>query len=154
MKTGKARPLDANTVVESCLPPGDAYMKIVQKGEDAANAPSIRVFHQAFVGGCYIGFGGLLSMVIGGQIPSADPGTQSFVFAALFPVNLLLILLTGASLFTGNTAAMPAAFFEGKANWFHAIKVLAVSWIGNFLAAAMLTTPLAVLSSSVCLAAT
>ena len=120
-----------------CLPPGDAYMKIVQKGEDAANAPSIRVFHQAFVGGCYIGFGGLLSMVIGGQIPSADPGTQSFVFAALFPVNLLLILLTGASLFTGNTAAMPAAVFEGKANWFHAIKVLAVSWIGNFLAAAM-----------------
>ena len=118
-----------------CLPPGDAYMKIAQKGEDAANAPSIRVFHQAFVGGCYIGFGGLLSMVIGGQIPNADPGTQTFVFAALFPVNLLLILLTGGSLFTGNTAAMPAAVFEGKANWCQAIRVLAVSWIGNFIAA-------------------
>lgn len=63
---------------------------------------------QAFIGGCYIGFGGLLSMVIAGQIPSSDPGTQTFVFAALFPVNLLLILLTGGSLYTGNTAAMPA----------------------------------------------
>ena len=82
-------------MVSTCLPPGDAYYKIVQKGEDAAKSPWYKVFHQAFVGGCYIGFGGLLSMVIGGQIPNSDPGTQKFVFAALFPVNLLLILLTG-----------------------------------------------------------
>eukprot|EP01047_Picozoa_sp_COSAG01_P049828 COSAG01_NODE_4976_length_4577_cov_4.889013_5_plen_42_part_00 len=37
-------------------------------------------------------------MVIAGQLPNSDPGTQKFVFAALFPVNLLLILLTGGSL--------------------------------------------------------
>ena len=146
---------------------------------------------KAFIGGCYIGFGGLLSMVIAGQIPSSDPGTQTFVFAALFPVNLLLILLTGGSLFTGNTAAMPAvkrsyhilvrrhglctrlstrmstvhvcmyilgewetrstlvlltlsrireslqAWLEGRCKWHHILKALVVSWVGNFLAAAM-----------------
>ena len=54
-------------IVSVCLPPKDAYFKIVEKGEQAANAPTIKVFHQAFVGGCYIGFGGLLSMVIGGS---------------------------------------------------------------------------------------
>ena len=91
-----------------CLTPDQVYHKIAQKGADTANAPWQKVFHQAFVGGCYIGFGGLLSFVIGGQIPGADPGIQKFVFAALFPVNLLLILLTGGSLFTGNCAAMPA----------------------------------------------
>jgi formate/nitrite transporter len=120
-------------IVSVCLPPKEAYFKIVEKGEQAANAPTIKVFHQAFVGGCYIGFGGLLSMVIGGQLPNADPGTQTFVFAALFPVNLLLILLTGGSLFTGNTAAMPAAVFEGKTNWLQALRCLATSWVGNFL---------------------
>lgn len=71
-------------------------------------------------------------MVIGGQIPNSDPGTQTFVFAALFPVNLLLILLTGGSLYTGNTAAMPAACFEGRTNWWHAARALALSWCGNF----------------------
>ena len=91
-----------------CLTPDQVYHKIAQKGADTANAPWQKVAHQAFVGGCYIGFGGLLSEVIAGQIPSADPGMQKLVFAALFPVNLLLILLTGGSLFTGNCAAMPA----------------------------------------------
>jgi formate/nitrite transporter len=124
-------------MVSLSLPPNEAYFKIVQKGDDSAKAPWIKVFHQAFVGGCYIGFGGLLSMAVGGQIPGADPGTQKFVFAALFPVNLLLILLTGGSLFTGNTAAMPAAVIEGKAKWSDAIRCLVVSWVGNFLAAAM-----------------
>lgn len=95
-------------IMSICLPPGDAYMEIVKKGEKTVAGGWLKCFHQAFVGGCYIGFGGLLSMAIGGQIPGADPGTQKFVFAALFPVNLLLILLTGGSLYTGNTAAMPA----------------------------------------------
>jgi formate/nitrite transporter len=120
-----------------CLTPNEAYMKIVKKGEDTVAGGWLKCFHQAFVGGCYIGFGGLLSMAIAGQIPGATPGTQKFVFAALFPVNLLLILLTGGSLFTGNTAAMPAAVFEGKTHWGNAVKYLVVSWVGNFLAAAM-----------------
>ena len=124
-------------IASLCLAPSEAYFKIVQKGEDAAKASTLKIFHQAFVGGCYIGFGGLLSMVIGGQLPNADPGTQKFVFAALFPVNLLLILLTGGSLFTGNTAAMPAAVIEGKTNWLQALRALTVSWIGNFLAAGL-----------------
>lgn len=33
-------------VYSICLPPKDAYFKIVQKGEDTANAPWIKVFHQ------------------------------------------------------------------------------------------------------------
>jgi len=121
-------------VVSTCLLPGDAYHKIVKKGEDTVANGWLKCFHQAFIGGCYIGFGGLLSFAIAGQIPGATAGTQKFVFAALFPVNLLLILLTGGSLYTGNTAAMPAAVFEGKTNWLNAVKYLVVSWCGNFLA--------------------
>jgi len=134
------RPLDAMApiqLVSTCLPPNEAYFKIVKKGEDTVAGGALKCFHQAFVGGCYIGFGGLLSMAIGGQIPGATAGTQKFVFAALFPVNLLLILLTGGSLFTGNAAALPAAVFEGKTHWGNVLKYLVISWVGNFLAAGM-----------------
>ena len=41
------------------------------------------------------------------------------------------------SLFTGNTAAMPAAVIEGKAKWSDMIRCLVVSWVGNYAAAAM-----------------
>ena len=44
-----------------------------------------------------------------------QPTSQGLAFGLLFPVNLVLILLTGGQLFTGNSAAMPAAVYEGKA---------------------------------------
>merc|ERR1712060_633772 len=60
-----------------------------------------------------------------------NPGIQNFVFAALFPVNLMIILLTGGVLFTGASAIVPAAVYEGKAHWLNIPKVFAVSWLGN-----------------------
>ena len=119
-------------VVSLFLSAKDGYEQLVHKGEVIGVAPSIKIFHQAFIGGIYIGFGGLLSMVVAGNIPGADPGTQGFVFAALFPVNLLLVLTSGAQLFTGNCAACPAAVFEGKINWFNAFRSITISWLGNF----------------------
>jgi len=83
-----------------------------------------------------IGFGALLATVISGNIPGMtedNPGFQSFVFAALFPVNLLLILLSGGILFTGTAAACPAAVYEGKISVLAAMRCLAISWWGNVL---------------------
>ncbi len=38
---------------------------------------------------------------------SAAPGLQALPFAVLFPVSLLLTLLTGAELFTGSACVSP-----------------------------------------------
>lgn len=62
-----------------------------------------------------------------------NPGFKTFVFAALFPVNLLLILLTGGILFTGTAAACPAAVYERKIRIVDAARCLAISWWGNVL---------------------
>ncbi|CAK0872377.1 unnamed protein product [Prorocentrum cordatum] len=58
-----------------------------------------------------------LSMVVAGGLKSAaegNPTIQTFVLAALFPVNLLLILLTGGVLITSTPATVTAAVFEGR----------------------------------------
>jgi formate/nitrite transporter len=81
-----------------------------------------------------------MSMVIAGGISHMakdDPGLQTFVFAALFPVNLLIILLTGGVLITGASAIVPAAVLEGKAHWTKIPVIFAVSWLGNLLGAAV-----------------
>jgi len=87
--------------------------------------------------GCFIGFGALLSLTIGGRIlPAVEAygsGVQTWVYAALFPVNLLFILLSGSILFTGATFTTPAAVIEGRASWIRSTAVIAVAWIGNMI---------------------
>lgn len=106
------------------------------KGADNAKLPVLKILHQSIMGGCYVGFGGLLSTVVAGGaagVGKDNPGLQKFIFAALFPVNLLLILMSGGQLFTGNSAAVPAALYEGLVNTNDLIKSWVVSYLGNII---------------------
>ena len=55
-------------VVAVCKGPKEAYEAMVDKGVELAAKPLIKVFHQSFFAGCYIGFGGMLSMVVAGGL--------------------------------------------------------------------------------------
>jgi formate/nitrite transporter len=94
----------------------DAYISFAEKGASNAHLPKRKIFHQSVLGGCYVGFGGLISLMIAGNLGGlgvASPGVAKMAFAALFPVNLLLIVSTQGQLFTGNSATVAAAKFEG-----------------------------------------
>ncbi|PID43467.1 MAG: formate transporter [Proteobacteria bacterium] len=89
----------------------------------------------AFLAGAYIAFGGLLAIVVGGGSPgiaAENPGLAKFLFGGVFPVGLILVVLVGAELFTGNTAYFMPNLFQGLQkpsamfrNWFWV-------YIGNF----------------------
>jgi len=114
--------------------PKDSYIAFAEKGAANAKMPKTKILHQSILGGCYVGFGGLLSLSIAGGlggIGAANPGIPKMAFAALFPVNLLLIVTTGGQLFTGNSAAVAAAKFEGLVEWRELFKSWTVSIIGN-----------------------
>ena len=58
------------------------------------------------------------ALSIAGAIPGiaeSNPGLQKMIFALLFPIALLNIVVTGTQLFTGNTASVAAAVYEGLA---------------------------------------
>lgn len=63
---------------------------------------------------------------------ASNPGLGKLLFAALFPVCLMLVLLTGSDLFTGNTMKMPIAVLEGKANVGDLLRNWLLSFTGNF----------------------
>eukprot|EP00931_Biecheleriopsis_adriatica_P106192 TRINITY_DN8069_c0_g1_i1.p1 TRINITY_DN8069_c0_g1~~TRINITY_DN8069_c0_g1_i1.p1 ORF type:complete len:314 (+),score=69.23 TRINITY_DN8069_c0_g1_i1:64-1005(+) len=116
--------------------PKEAYLGLAEKGVLTCRESSVKVFLQSFIAGCYIGFGALLAVAISGSMPGLtenNSGLKTAVFAFLFPVNLVLIMLTGGILFTGTSAAAPAAFFEGKARAVDVLRVLVLSWWGNVL---------------------
>jgi len=119
--------------------PAETYMALAEKGEANAKKPLIKTLHQSIVSGCYVAFAGLLSLSIAGNlgaVATVAPGVQKMVFAALFPVNLLLILNSGGQLFTGNTATVPMAVFEGKATLMELVKSWVVSILGNIIGCA------------------
>ena len=126
-------PVSAVATVKS---PKETYFGMAEKGRDNAKLSFAKILHQSIMGGCYVGFGGLLSTVVAGGCPgiaSSNPALQKFIFAALFPVNLLLILMSGGQLFTGNSAAVPAALYEGLVSVDDLIKSWVTSYLGNII---------------------
>jgi formate/nitrite transporter len=82
--------------------------------------------------GCYVALGGALLLTVAPNCPGlaqSNPGLQKYLMGAIgFPYALLIILTCGAELFTGNTALVTAAVYEGKAD----LKSLAKNWICSY----------------------
>ena len=113
----------------------EAASELAFKKEKYSNT---RTLILAFLAGAYIAFGGLLAIIISGGSPgitAANPGLAKFMFGAAFPLGLILVVIAGAELFTGNTAYFLPNLIAKKQkpiamlrNWF---------WVyfGNFLGA-------------------
>mmetsp|Transcript_24509 Transcript_24509/g.58144 ORF Transcript_24509/g.58144 Transcript_24509/m.58144 type:complete len:397 (-) Transcript_24509:625-1815(-) len=116
--------------------PKDAYVAFAEKGKSNAQMSWIKIMHQSILGGAYVGFGGLLALTVAGNmggIYAGNPGLVKFTFAALFPVNLLLIVMTGGQLFTGNSATCTAAKYEGMIDTRELYRNLFLSLTGNII---------------------
>ncbi|HWP96327.1 MAG TPA: formate/nitrite transporter family protein, partial [Syntrophomonadaceae bacterium] len=57
--------------------------------------------------GAYIGFGANLATVVGNDLPTfLGNGFGQFMFGAVFSTGLMLVVIGGAELFTGNNMFM------------------------------------------------
>lgn len=61
----------------------------------------------------------------------ANPGLQKLLMAAFgLQYGFMMVIICGAELFTGNTAYMTTAFWEGKATGSQLLKNWFFSYIG------------------------
>ena len=95
--------------------------EIVAQAERAAlNKISLsfpRTLVAAMLAGIYIAMGGLLSLLIGYGFPewtAGNPGLQKLLSGCMFPLGLILVVLAGAELFTGNNAVLIPGFMKKK----------------------------------------
>jgi len=89
----------------------------------------------AILGGVFIAFGGLLSVMVAGGMPGAganNPGLIKFIAGALFPVGLIIVSVTGADLFTSDCTAFTLPLLERRLKTFTLIKLLILSYLFNF----------------------
>ncbi|MHB1355155.1 MAG: formate/nitrite transporter family protein [Anaerolineae bacterium] len=91
-----------------------------------------------FLAGAFIAFGGMLAITVGSGSPElarVNPGLGKFLFAAVFPVGLVLVVIAGSELFTGNVGIIPTACLSGAAKWRNLLRNWGVVYLGNFIGA-------------------
>jgi len=128
------------------LPPA-GYEGAVAAGTKKAGMAPNKIFALGMISGAHIGFGAWLMLAVGGACPglaATNPGLQNIVKGAFgLPFGLMMTLVTGAELFTGNTALVTAAVLEKKATLKQLVKSWTVSWTGNLVGSVLLAAMVA-----------
>lgn len=89
----------------------------------------------SILAGAYIALGGALSIVAGYGFPAAtasNPSLQRLLSGLVFPIGLMLVVVLGAELFTGNNALLMPPLLRHKISVGSVVRNWAVVWIGNF----------------------
>ncbi|MGA2161116.1 MAG: formate/nitrite transporter family protein [Methanoregula sp.] len=123
-------------------PPVAVVAKAGDAGKYKVGLPTWNLIVRGFMAGAYIAMGGALATVCSTGIMASDAtlryGTASAGFAqlilgAVFPVGLIIIVLTGAELFTGDAMLAPMAAFIHKVSWAQVINLWVWVYIGNLI---------------------
>lgn len=112
--------------------PAQVCVKIGTAGKSKCSLPAGNMFVRAFLAGAYIAMGAALATV--GSTGVADflgAGIAQFILGALFPIGLILVVLTGAELFTGDAMFAPMAILQGHTGFKGLIYLWVVVYIGN-----------------------
>lgn len=134
------------------------YYKFMSQTTNSINSPK-EVIHQTINGaveksqlgisrlvllgllaGVYIAMGGFLSLFVSFGMPALTNGNPALVkilAGATFPLGLILVVLVGAELFTGNAARLVPAALSKKISWGYLAKNWALTWITNMIGAVL-----------------
>jgi formate/nitrite transporter len=97
---------------------------------------------RGFMAGAYIAMGAALATVCSTGIQATDAalrfgtasaGFSQLILGATFPVGLIIIVLTGAELFTGDAMLAPMAAFIHKISWAQVIRLWILVYVGNLI---------------------
>lgn len=118
--------------------PKETTLNFAASAINKKNLPLSKFCISAILGGVFIAFGGLLSVIVAGGIPgigAANPGLVKFVAGALFPIGLIMVSVTGADLFTSDCAAFTYTSLQRQIKIKVFFKYLLLSYIFNFIGA-------------------
>jgi formate transporter len=104
-----------------------------------------RVLVSAFLGGAYIAFGALVAITVSSGLDPARWGTLPTLFmGAAFTLGLILVLIAGSDLATGNMMLVPLGAMHGRLTPGDVARNLTLVLVGNLLGAVFVAYFLAV----------
>ena len=112
--------------------PPEIYEKVSDSGIGKANGSFGKLFVLGILAGMFIAFGAQASLMASFNLTSnaATFGIGKVVMGAVFPVGLMMVVLCGAELFTGNCLMFTGAL-DRKFKWSAIWRNWAIVYIGN-----------------------
>ncbi|MDR6723148.1 formate/nitrite transporter [Paenibacillus amylolyticus] len=107
----------------------------VQSGIKKAHNPVLSVLILSFMAGAFISLGFLLNIRVIASAPAEWGSLVNLIGASVFPLGLILVLIGGGELLTGNMMAVPLATIARKLSVGSMFKNLTLVTVGNFLGA-------------------
>lgn len=120
----------------------DAAIAVGQKKVALSSKSYGRLTVLSMLAGVYIAFGGTLSLIIGfgfPEITAGNPAMQKLLSGAMFPIGLILVVVLGAELFTGNNALLIPAYMKKHYGIGAVLKNWTLVYLGNFAGAITFT---------------
>jgi len=108
---------------------------MINVGRTKAELTIKKLLLLGFLAGSYIAFGGFLAIRAAGNLSEQFGSLQKFLFGAVFPLGLIMVIIAGAELVTGNMMTQPIAYFDKKISLKDLLKNWTFVYIGNFVGA-------------------
>ncbi len=114
--------------------PAQVCNKIAVAGKGKCGLGWFNMLVRAFLAGAYIAIGAALATVGSTGVATVlGAGIGQVVLGALFPIGLILVVLTGAELFTGDAMFAPMSLAQGQIKIGGLIKLWILVYIGNLI---------------------
>lgn len=115
------------------LTPLETISAIIQNGKRVMTQCRRRTFLLSLLAGMYIAFGAQLSTVVTQDVAQfAGFGISRLLGGAVFSVGLMLVVVCGAELFTGNSLLVSSAL-DGEISWTKLAENWGLVLVGNLL---------------------
>jgi formate/nitrite transporter len=115
------------------LTPAETVTAIIAAGRRVLNQTFGRTFVLSLLAGFYIAFGAQLSTVVSQDAAQfAGQGIARLLAGSVFSIGLMLVVVCGAELFTGNSLLTSAAL-HGEISWVKLAENWLVVLAGNFI---------------------
>jgi len=120
------------------LTPAEAAETIMANGRRVLTQPVASTIVLSLLAGFYIAFGAqLATMVTHDAAAHVGNGIARFLGGSVFSIGLMLVIICGAELFTGNTLLAKAAL-HGEIPWFKIAENWGIVIVGNLVGSLIL----------------
>src|SRR5215213_8686637 len=117
----------------------------IKTGETKANLTTGKMLVGGFLAGAYIAFAGIVAITVSSGMDPKIWGTLPTLFTGVaFVLGLVLVIIAGSELLTGNMALLPLAALRGRLGPTHIARNFTLVAIGNLLGALFVAYFLAV----------
>src|SRR3954452_15297121 len=116
--------------------PSEIAVAGVAAGKKKAHLSAPKALVGAFLAGAYIAFGGMVAITVtSGLRPDIWGTLPTFFFGAVFALGLILVIIAGSELLTGNMALVPIAVMTRRASIGELARNFGLILVGNLLGA-------------------